>query len=298
MAVNAWALRPFRVGSTQSNMSTPCRTDSKMSRGIPTPIRYRGRSAGNKGTSWSNTPIICSWGFSDGKPSDGVTGKLKFEKLLGALSSKIVLDAALDDSKQRLILAVMMTATLMRPVHRSPDRFGHNLFVARVGGALIQNHDDVRPDQVLGFNDRLRRHDDSAAVEMRAKNHRFVVHLRQIGQRKHLISTAVGQNRAVPRHESVKSAPLRNQFRPRSLQKMIGISQQNGGSGVVNHLRGQPSYSSTRSDRHKHGCFNRTVRCQECARSGGTARIAVCDLESEHSTIIPVRLFTRQRTFG
>ena len=38
-AVNAWPLRPDRVGSTQSNMSTPRRTASTRSSGLPTPIR-------------------------------------------------------------------------------------------------------------------------------------------------------------------------------------------------------------------------------------------------------------------
>ena len=44
--VKARAVRPHRVGSTQSNMSIPAATPSIRSIGRPTPIRYRGRSAG------------------------------------------------------------------------------------------------------------------------------------------------------------------------------------------------------------------------------------------------------------
>src|SRR4030095_9890374 len=41
-SVNAIAVRPIRVGRMQSNMSTPAFTAAMMSRGIPTPMRYRG----------------------------------------------------------------------------------------------------------------------------------------------------------------------------------------------------------------------------------------------------------------
>ena len=50
-SVNAIALRPFRVGMTQSNRSMPRPMASNRSSGRPTPIRYRGRSAGNSGRS-------------------------------------------------------------------------------------------------------------------------------------------------------------------------------------------------------------------------------------------------------
>ena len=47
-SVKQVALRPFRVGRTQSNRSIPVATASRMSCGRPTPIRYRGRSAGRR----------------------------------------------------------------------------------------------------------------------------------------------------------------------------------------------------------------------------------------------------------
>ena len=37
--VKAKALRPFLVGRTQSNMSTPAMTAARISTGMPTPIR-------------------------------------------------------------------------------------------------------------------------------------------------------------------------------------------------------------------------------------------------------------------
>src|SRR5215467_14581211 len=46
LEVNNIALRPLRVGITQSNMSTPRLIHSKIFHGVPTPMRYRGLSAG------------------------------------------------------------------------------------------------------------------------------------------------------------------------------------------------------------------------------------------------------------
>src|SRR5690606_32003831 len=46
LLVNSIALRPLRVGITQSNMSTPIEMHSRIFQGVPTPMRYRGFSAG------------------------------------------------------------------------------------------------------------------------------------------------------------------------------------------------------------------------------------------------------------
>lgn len=47
--VRAVPLRAMRVGRTQSNMSTPLSTPSIRQSGVPTPMRYRGLSAGSRG---------------------------------------------------------------------------------------------------------------------------------------------------------------------------------------------------------------------------------------------------------
>jgi len=51
--MNTVPRRAFRVGSTQSNMSTPRATASIRSTGCPTPIRYRGLDFGNSAQSRS-----------------------------------------------------------------------------------------------------------------------------------------------------------------------------------------------------------------------------------------------------
>jgi hypothetical protein len=57
---NAFAFRPFRVGSTQSNMSTPAHTAATMSCSYPTPIRYRGLPSGISGAVCRTTRAMSS----------------------------------------------------------------------------------------------------------------------------------------------------------------------------------------------------------------------------------------------
>ena len=62
MRVKSCPLRALRVGSTQSNRSMPRATDSTRSSGMPTPIRYRGRSAGSSAAVISATSYMTGVG--------------------------------------------------------------------------------------------------------------------------------------------------------------------------------------------------------------------------------------------
>src|SRR4030095_3449129 len=62
------ALRPLRVGITQSNISTPNEIHSKIFQGVPTPIRYRGFAAGKLSQHSSVNSYIISSGSPTLKP--------------------------------------------------------------------------------------------------------------------------------------------------------------------------------------------------------------------------------------
>ena len=68
MRVNAWSVRPDRVGRTQSNISIPRITAPTRSAGFPTPIKYRGLSTGKCGVVSSKTLNIISWPSPTAKP--------------------------------------------------------------------------------------------------------------------------------------------------------------------------------------------------------------------------------------
>src|SRR4030095_2956955 len=63
--VNNMALRPFLVGITQSNMSTPNEIHSKIFHGVPTPIKYLGFSTGRL----SQHSSVNSYIISSGSPT-------------------------------------------------------------------------------------------------------------------------------------------------------------------------------------------------------------------------------------
>ena len=58
--VKSRPLRAQRVGRTQSNMSTPAPTETTRSTGVPTPMRYRGLSAGRSGATSATEACISS----------------------------------------------------------------------------------------------------------------------------------------------------------------------------------------------------------------------------------------------
>src|ERR1035437_3492835 len=65
LLVNNIALRPLRVGITQSNMSTPKAIHSKIFQGVPTPIKYLGLFVGRL----SQHSSLISYIFSVGSPT-------------------------------------------------------------------------------------------------------------------------------------------------------------------------------------------------------------------------------------
>ena len=91
-------------------------------------------------------------------------------------------------------------------------------------------------------------------VDMRAEFGTFLMQFTVVGKREHLEATAVGQDRAVPCIELVKSAGLFQYFKTRSKIKMIGVTQDNLGVDIFFQLGHVDSFHCALcSDRHKNG---------------------------------------------
>ena len=73
--VNSSPCRAARVGSTQSIMSTPIPAYCAISSGVPTPIKYRGLSAGRCWTVASATSRVTSRGSPTLNPPMAYPGK-------------------------------------------------------------------------------------------------------------------------------------------------------------------------------------------------------------------------------
>src|SRR4029079_9296883 len=68
LVVNNMAFLPFRVGITQSNMSTPREMHSRIFQGVPTPIRYLGFSDGRLSQQRPHISYISNSGSPTLKP--------------------------------------------------------------------------------------------------------------------------------------------------------------------------------------------------------------------------------------
>ena len=108
-----------------------------------------------------------------------------------------------------------------RPLHRS---FGV-LVPSRIFHALIKGHGDVAAQIGLDLHGLLRPHEDTVSVNMAGKGDALLPDLPQGGQRKHLKSAGVRQNRAVPVHELVEAAHLAHHLIAGPQVQMIGVGQ-------------------------------------------------------------------------
>src|SRR3981081_123195 len=97
LRVKAWAVRPERVGSTQSNMSMPRATAPMMSAGLPTAMRERGTTAGGR----APAPVGPLNHFlrppADGEPADRITVEADVAQGACRILAQPGEDAALDD---------------------------------------------------------------------------------------------------------------------------------------------------------------------------------------------------------
>ena len=144
---------------------------------------------------------------------------------LGALDAQILVECTLHDAEQRLILARMHVDAALGPAVRAVHRRLGAVVVAGIGRAFVKGHGDIRAQRLLNLHVVFRGDEALAAVQMRTELHALLLDLAHLGERKHLKSAAVGQNRLVPVHELMQSAQLPNDFMAGSQEQVIGVRQ-------------------------------------------------------------------------
>ena len=80
---------------------------------------------------------------------------------------------------------------------------------------------------MLRLDHALRREQMLRAVDVRLKEDAFFADLVQVGKTSNLKAAAVGQYRAIPPHETVKTSRFGDEFGSRSQVKMVGIPEDN-----------------------------------------------------------------------
>ena len=190
----------------------------------------------------------------------GIPVSVKVAQTLAGFLPQVAVRTALHDREEVLLIAVQIFRaieacyTAVEPAVRAVHRVLGVFLVRRAGTALIERHHDVCADLPLDIHYVLRREEQLAAVDMTAEPYALFVHLADIGQRKHLKTAAVRQDRSFPSFESVQAACLTQDLRTRAQEQMIRVAQDDLRLDIVLQFLTLNALNRPYcSDRHKDG---------------------------------------------
>ncbi len=101
--------------------------------------------------------------------------------------------------------------------------------------------------------------------------------LANLAEAHHLEAAGVGQDRSIPAHEFVQPAEARDAFRAGAQHQMIGVAEEDVGTGVAHLIGIERLDRRDRSDRHERRRANGPARRSDLAEP----RKAVCRFEME-----------------
>ncbi len=150
-----------------------------------------------------------------------------------------------------LTAAVESLAAALGPAH------GHlhacRNFVARSVGArtFVESHDDIAAQQALDLHAPFGREHVFGPVDMAAEFDALLRKLAEVGQAHHLVPSAIGQDRPLPVHECMQSAQLRNPFGTGPQHQVIGVAENDVGTGLAHGLGLHRLDRRSRTHRHE-----------------------------------------------
>ena len=141
------------------------------------------------------------------------------------LVPQVFMHAALNDSEQRIAIAIMGVLTALRPTQRKPHRRGRVALVRGIRCAFVENHDNIGIERALNTHRFFRRQEADVPVYRRTKPDPFLADLAQLTQTENLESAGVGENRPIPAHEAMQSTMRCNDVEARSEPKVECIAE-------------------------------------------------------------------------
>ncbi len=163
--------------------------------------------------------------LADRQPAHRVARKVELHQLACAALAQRAIEPALHDRKAHGAARGAKRCGAPRPEARQADGFLDRL--ARRGqlDADVEQHGDVAADRFLKRDDVLGREAVLAAVEVRAEGDAVVVEPPPALQAEDLKAAGVGEDGAVPRHETVQAARCLDRFKARPQPEMIGVGE-------------------------------------------------------------------------
>ena len=207
--------------------------------------------------------------------------------MLGSILTQILLGTTLHDGEERLVIAIewfclveTLHATLQPSLCKS-QTFRSILIVALSRWTLVECHHDIGTNHAFGVHHILGCEDMFRAVNMTTELATLLSEFADTGEREHLKTTRVGQNRTIPGIELVQSTCLAEDIQSRTEIQMVGIAQNDlrldlfAKLGEMHRL-----HTSHRTDGHEDGGLNLTVIGGDQSCTGVTRIVTMLYLKS------------------
>lgn len=173
-------------------------------------------------------------GLPHRQAADGVAVTVQLGDLLHVPDPQIGIGAALIDAEEHLmgvhrvgqgVEPVVLSLAPLQPAEGTLTRGLYILIGGRVFDALIKGHGDVRAQIGLNTHGLLRTHEDTPAIDVGGKGNALFRDLPQPGEGKDLKAAGVGEDRAVPVHEFVKSSQLPHHIVSGTQVEVVGVGE-------------------------------------------------------------------------
>ena len=226
--------------------------------------------------------------FAHAQTANGIARRAAFGDCFRRGHTQVLVRRALHNGEQMLVESVLrrcgvqMRDAAIQPPVRAFHRFPGIAVIAGIRGALVEGHDDVRPDAALDVHGSLRAEQVLAAIDVAAERHALFGDLAAVGQAEHLVAAAVGQNRSLPIHEFVQPARRLQHVGAGAEVQMVSIAQDDLRADVVAQIPLRHRFDrSCRSNRHENRRLDDpVVRCDAAGTCLGL-RVFAVDLKVE-----------------
>ena len=218
-------------------------------------------------------------GLAYGQSADGDAGRIERRDEFSGGSSKVRLNAALDDPKESLVAAAPGFDANFRPAV-SPFHGEPAVFVVVGIGALVECHDDIRAEVLLDPDGALGREAVRRAIDVTLEGHAFIIDLAGLGKREDLETARIGEHGMRPAHEPVQTTQPGNDIIAGAQVEMIRVGEYERGTQFFDLCRRERLNRCLRANGCEDRCDEITVRCGENPRAGTV--VPGCDVEFEH----------------
>ena len=186
--------------------------------------------------------------------------------------------AALDDTKERLVITGVGLIAALGPHARQLNRALNVGARGRIAGALVELHADVGTELHGDFHVVLGRPEHVATVVVvDDKAHALVGELDRVVVAEHLETARVGEDRAVPVHKLVQAAQLGDGVLAGAHGQVIGIGKHDLGAELLDGLGGNTLDVCLGAHGHKDRRLDVAVRGVQHAGTRMRRRV-LCDL--------------------